>query len=62
MNRTVMLFALALLLSGQHAGGQWLQHPTAGVPRTPDGKPDLSSPARRTAEGRRRYDGFLTGH
>lgn len=52
MRRTVMLIALALLLPGQHAGGQWLQHPTAGLPRTADGKPDLSAPVRRTAEGR----------
>src|SRR4029077_5070237 len=27
------------------ASGQWLQHPTVGVPRTADGKPTLSAPA-----------------
>jgi DNA polymerase III alpha subunit len=31
------------------AAGQWLNYPTAGVPRTPDGKPDLSAPAPRMA-------------
>jgi hypothetical protein len=31
---------------------QWPSHPTAGVPRTSDGKPDLSAPAPRTADGK----------
>jgi len=31
---------------------QWLKIPTPGIPRTPDGKPDLSAPAPRTSEGR----------
>ena len=31
---------------------QWLEHPTPGVPRTADGKPNLSAPAPRTADGR----------
>lgn len=30
---------------------QWLHYPAKGVPRTPDGKPDLSAPAPRTADG-----------
>lgn len=31
--------------------GQWIDYPTAGVPRTPDGKPDLASACPRTADG-----------
>ena len=31
---------------------QWPRYPTAGVPRTPDGKPDLAAPAPRTADGK----------
>ena len=31
---------------------QWLKQPTAGVPRTPDGKPNLSAPAPRMADGK----------
>src|ERR1700729_3546267 len=38
--------ALALPLSAQ-----W-NYPTAGVPRTADGKPNLSAPAPRTADGK----------
>jgi hypothetical protein len=26
---------------------QWLNYPTPGIPRTPDGKPNLSAPALR---------------
>ena len=31
---------------------QWLNYPTPGIPRQPDGKPNLSAPAPRTADGR----------
>ena len=31
---------------------QWLKYPTAGVPRTPDGKPKLGAPAPRAADGK----------
>jgi hypothetical protein len=31
---------------------QWLNQPTIGIPRTPDGKPNLSAPAPRTPDGR----------
>ncbi len=31
---------------------QWLSYPTAGVPRSKDGKPNLSAPAPRTAYGK----------
>src|SRR5215216_3330738 len=35
----VVFFVLPFGLSGS---AQWLSHPTSGIPRTPDGKPDLS--------------------
>jgi hypothetical protein len=31
---------------------QWLDYPTPGIPRTADGKPNLSAPAPRTADGK----------
>ena len=43
----VMVVALSASL---HA--QWLNYPTRGVPRTLDGKPDLSGPAPRAADGK----------
>jgi hypothetical protein len=32
--------------------GQWIHYPTAGVPRTPDGKPNLAAACPRTADGK----------
>jgi len=31
---------------------QWLHYPTPGIPRTPEGKPNLSAPAPKTADGK----------
>src|SRR5262245_40996946 len=47
---SVTFFALVLLPSTGAA--QWLTQPTVGIPRTADGKPNLSAPAPRTADGR----------
>src|SRR5579863_2936258 len=45
------LFALvAFLATGAHA--QWLNFPTAGTPRTRDGKPNLSAPVPRALDGK----------
>jgi hypothetical protein len=43
-----LLCCLALIASC--AFGQWLNYPTPGIPRLPDGKPNLSAPAPRTAD------------
>jgi hypothetical protein len=45
----MLVFACALPAS---AGAQWLHHPTPGVPRTADGKPNLTAAAPRTPDGR----------
>jgi hypothetical protein len=42
---TVTLMALA-------APAQWINYPTAGIPRTPDGKADLAASAPRTPDGK----------
>jgi hypothetical protein len=48
-----MTRALVCILCGSlPLFAQWLNHPTPGVPRTPDGKPNLSAPAPRTADGK----------
>ncbi len=41
--------------------GQWLNYPTAGIPRTNDGKPNLSAPAPRTPDGKASLSGELGG-
>ncbi|HET9359764.1 MAG TPA: hypothetical protein VFO58_08440 [Vicinamibacterales bacterium] len=50
MTRAVVLAALVALSAPLDA--QWHGYPTPGIPRTPDGKPDLSAPAPRAADGR----------
>lgn len=40
---------VAVLLCAQ---GQWLNYPTPGTPRTPDGKPNLSAKAPRASNGK----------
>jgi len=48
-----MTAAVAMtLLAAVAAPAQWLDYPTPGIPRTPDGKPNLSAPAPKTADGR----------
>jgi hypothetical protein len=37
---------------------QWLNLPTPGIPRTADGKPNLTAPAPRTAEGKPDFSGL----
>jgi hypothetical protein len=53
---TWMLIALAASPAFVHA--QWISYPTPGIPRTPDGKPNLSAPAPRTADGRPNLSGL----
>jgi hypothetical protein len=38
--------------------GQWLDYPTAGVPKTAAGKPNLSAPAPKTADGKPDFSGI----
>jgi hypothetical protein len=37
---------------------QWLNYPTAGVPKKADGKPNLATPAPRTADGKPDFSGI----
>ena len=37
---------------------QWLNYPTPGIPRTPDGKLNLSAPAPRTPDGKPDFSGI----
>jgi len=44
--------AVAVIAICAPLGAQWLDYPTAGVPKTPAGKPNLQAPAPRTADGK----------
>jgi hypothetical protein len=44
--------AICVLTLAAPLVAQWLNYPTAGIPRLPDGRPNLSAPAPRTADGK----------
>ena len=49
----VIAFALIALAAAPVIGtAQWLRYPTEGIPRKPDGKPNLTAPAPRLANGK----------
>jgi hypothetical protein len=47
-----MWFLILLAAASATAEAQWLHHPVPGTPRTKDGKPNLSAPARRASNGK----------
>src|SRR5215471_10491159 len=49
-----------LTLIASCASGQWLNYPTPGIPRLPDGKPNLAAPTPRTADGKPDLSGVWT--
>jgi hypothetical protein len=51
-SRSGFFVAVILTIAAVSAMSQWLSHPTRGIPRTADGKPNLSAPAPRTADGK----------
>src|SRR5262250_315300 len=48
---TVIPMLLASVIAASSAP-QWVKYPTAGIPRLPDGKPNLSAPAPKTPDGK----------
>jgi hypothetical protein len=59
-NRSILKCAAAFIFAVAPSVllAQWLNYPTAGVPRTPDGKPNLTAPAPRTADGKPDFSGM----
>jgi hypothetical protein len=53
----LFLAALILTVGTIPAGAQWLDRPTPGIPRTPDGKPNLTAPAPRGPDGKPDFTG-----
>lgn len=56
----VCLSVVVTILLCAPLGAQWLTHPTPGIPRTPDGTPNLTAPAPRTADGKPDFSGLWT--
>jgi hypothetical protein len=60
MTQLRSLAALVVMLIGlaTTAHAQWLKYPTPGIPRTADGKPNLTAPAPRTSDGKPDFSGL----
>src|SRR5246127_1479001 len=46
----IMFAAIMLVVTALQA--QWLNYPTPGIPRLPDGKPNLTAPAPKTTDNK----------
>ncbi len=53
-----MKLTMMLVLCLTPLSAQWIKIPTAGIPRTADGKPDLTAPVPRTADGKPDFSGL----
>src|ERR1700691_450490 len=60
MRAAAILAAFAFLFATE-ADAQWLSYPTPGIPRTPDGKPNLAAPTPRTSDGKPDLSGVWRG-
>jgi hypothetical protein len=57
--KMIRYFALiSTVLAATSVSAQWLHYPTRGIPRLPDGKPNLAAPAPKTADGKPDLSGF----
>jgi hypothetical protein len=57
MTRHLLLLFAAF---GTTVAAQWLNYPTPGIPRLPDGTPNLTAPAPRTSDGKPDLTGLWT--
>ena len=57
----LFLAALVLVVGTIPAEAQWLDRKTPGIPRTPDGKPNLKAPAPRGPDGKPDLSGVWNG-
>src|ERR1700726_3368002 len=55
--RLTTLWCIALV----PAGAQWLDYPTKGIPRLPDGKANLTAPAPKLPDGKPDLGGLWLG-
>jgi hypothetical protein len=58
LSSVVLALIAAVTFGSSPLAAQWLKYPTANVPRTKDGKPDLKAPTPRTADGKPDFSGM----
>jgi hypothetical protein len=59
--RTGSVVTAIFMVASMPLAAQWLNVPTNGIPRTKDGKPDLSAPAPRKPDGKPDLSGLWQG-
>jgi hypothetical protein len=57
----LLLTVITLTALTTSVAAQWLNHPTPGIPRTADGKPNLTAPAPHTSDGHLDFTGLWNG-
>jgi hypothetical protein len=57
VTRSTLSLVAVLAVVSLSVDAQWIRYPTAGVPRTRDGKPNLLAPAPQTAQGKPDFSG-----
>ena len=55
------LIVASLLIGAAALDAQWLTYPTPGIPRLPDGKPNLNAAAPRLPDGKPDLSGIWQG-
>jgi hypothetical protein len=58
---TAWIKVLGLVIISPPLFAQWLTYPAPGIPRTPDGKPNLAAPTPRTSDGKPDLSGVWSG-